>query len=526
MVTEVERLAVLIEANTKSYERAIARVEGTTNRGVRKSTRSLSRLDKSLNLVGKSAVSFGRNFAGAFGAGALLSIGAFSTAIGAALNDLSRISDVADKVGLTTDELQELRFAARESGIETSQLDTAVQRFSRRIAEAANGTGELKTIIEENNIQLRDAQGNIRPLNDILGDYADLVKGTTSDQEQLRLAFKAFDTEGAQLVLVLEQGADGLARLQQEAQELNQVIDEESVRSADAFADRWERASNRITVAFQRGIVAAVEFVDELGKVAEAQVNAALGIVEPNIEDNTGRPDRQPPAQPIDPSIEIRRRARELLGNGLGAVPKISPLKDLTNTFELSKKQIDQVSSSIDKLETKTDNLGSTAESSASRFESAFASAFSNLELTGNRFLDSLISTFAGASLHGVLSRRGVAQGTGGLGASSGLGGFSIPGLAQGGSGTFGGVGGIDRNLLQLNGTPIAKVSRGEGFSIGKGGGRTIVQVMPNIPGVDIDVQEQRSQVGEDEIVRVLMTSRAAKRGIRDIAQGQTRRTR
>lgn len=59
--------------------------------------------------------------------------------------------------------------------------------------------------------------------------------------------------------------------------------------------------------------------------------------------------------------------------------------------------------------------------------------------------------------------------GGGGLSASS-LGGLTsaaaIPGMANGGSGTFGGFGGVDRNVLSLNGSPIARVSRGENFSV------------------------------------------------------------
>jgi hypothetical protein len=41
-----------------------------------------------------------------------------------------------------------------------------------------------------------------------------------------------------------------------------------------------------------------------------------------------------------------------------------------------------------------------------------------------------------------------------------------LPGFATGGSITVGGHGGIDRNLLSLNGLPIARVSYGERINI------------------------------------------------------------
>jgi hypothetical protein len=49
--------------------------------------------------------------------------------------------------------------------------------------------------------------------------------------------------------------------------------------------------------------------------------------------------------------------------------------------------------------------------------------------------------------------------------------GFRVPGFANGGSLRFGGLAGVDRNLLSLNGTPIARVSRGEVMDIHQGGG-------------------------------------------------------
>lgn len=45
---------------------------------------------------------------------------------------------------------------------------------------------------------------------------------------------------------------------------------------------------------------------------------------------------------------------------------------------------------------------------------------------------------------------------------------FSLPGYASGGSFRFGGRDGIDKNILSLNGSPIARVSKGETATIGR----------------------------------------------------------
>jgi hypothetical protein len=42
-----------------------------------------------------------------------------------------------------------------------------------------------------------------------------------------------------------------------------------------------------------------------------------------------------------------------------------------------------------------------------------------------------------------------------------------LPKMANGGGGVFGGMGGVDKNVLSLNGSPIARVSKGESWSVG-----------------------------------------------------------
>ena len=50
----------------------------------------------------------------------------------------------------------------------------ALQRFTRRAAEAAQGTGEAKDALAQMGIALRDQSGNLRRSEDLLGDVAEV----------------------------------------------------------------------------------------------------------------------------------------------------------------------------------------------------------------------------------------------------------------------------------------------------------------------------------------------------------------
>ena len=68
----------------------------------------------------------------------------------------------------------------------------ALQRFTRRAAEAAQGTGEAKDALAQMGIALRDQSGNLRRSEDLLGDVADAFARIEDPAERVRLAFKAW----------------------------------------------------------------------------------------------------------------------------------------------------------------------------------------------------------------------------------------------------------------------------------------------------------------------------------------------
>src|SRR5690606_24293653 len=95
--------------------------------------------------------------------------------------DFDTAVKTAGKIGIAVEDLQRLRYAAELSGVATNTLDMAMQRFARRVAEAAKGGGELKATLEQYNIAVKDSAGNTRTQMDILRDLADVIKNAEND---------------------------------------------------------------------------------------------------------------------------------------------------------------------------------------------------------------------------------------------------------------------------------------------------------------------------------------------------------
>lgn len=199
--------------------------------------------------------------------GAVLASSAIVLGVRNFVNDIREQGDKLDKVssklGLTTAALQEYRFAAGQTGVKQQALDIGLQRFIRRVAEAQHGTGSAKKILDEYNIALEDSAGRARSSEEVLGDVADTMKGLTSDQDRLRLAFKLFDSEGVSLVNTLKGGKEGLEGLRQEFRDLGGGLSEEAIRNSVELTDalgRFDVAMLSVKSRLAVVLLPAVEF--------------------------------------------------------------------------------------------------------------------------------------------------------------------------------------------------------------------------------------------------------------------------
>ncbi len=71
----------------------------------------------------------------------LLRIEADTGRLRRAIDFADEIAKTADRIGIATDALQELRFATDLAGVSQANLDSALEAFSKRLGETRAGTG-------------------------------------------------------------------------------------------------------------------------------------------------------------------------------------------------------------------------------------------------------------------------------------------------------------------------------------------------------------------------------------------------
>lgn len=245
----IEKLLWQIDANTEGLRRELKRGDKAVAKSEKRVNFFLTKMDKGFARAGIASKKFAIGLAAAVSVRGLRGIVA----------DVASLGDTADKLGITAERLQELRFAAEQNGVAINVLDMAWQRFTRRLGEAQQGGGELLGTLQQYGIALTDSNGAMRGAYEVLGDYADAIAAAGSKQEQLRLAFKGFDSEGAALVTLLRKGKTGLAEYASEARELGVVIDNELVAKTQRFDEELKRL---VASGLTKGKVAILELID------------------------------------------------------------------------------------------------------------------------------------------------------------------------------------------------------------------------------------------------------------------------
>ncbi|MCF6304409.1 MAG: hypothetical protein L3J33_03450 [Rhodobacteraceae bacterium] len=280
MASDLQSLKILLQVRDREFARALNKNTARVDRFAKKSQKNLSRTTRGFNGLAMSM----RGLLPALGAAVLIAKVKSVTA------ELDNIGKTADKLGLTTDALQELRTVAEGAGVSVTTFDMAMQRFGRRLAEARQGTGEAKAALEELEIEFYNADGTARDIVDVLGSVSNAMSKMTEQTDMNRIAMKLFDSEGVAMVNMLRSGEDSMNDLRAEAKRLGVVIDEDLIRKAEGAQTELDLLSRVMNAQVSTALVNLMPLILSVGRAlvnisraagtAFSDIRAIMGVIE------------------------------------------------------------------------------------------------------------------------------------------------------------------------------------------------------------------------------------------------------
>ena len=173
------------------------------------------------------------------------------------------IGVVAEKAGLTAEQLQVLRFAADQNGSSADKLDKAMLKLSVNIGQAAREalgleptTSIASRALESLGISTLDAAGNIRSSGDIFPELADKLAAIESPAERSALAAQIFGLRlGPELLKLLNAGSGGLAGFEQQLRDMGALMGGDLANAADRTGDQLSKIGAAVRKNFEIGFL-------------------------------------------------------------------------------------------------------------------------------------------------------------------------------------------------------------------------------------------------------------------------------
>jgi hypothetical protein len=194
------------------------------------------------------------------------------------------LAKTAGKIGTTTEALSALQYAGQLTGVEVNTMNMALQRFTRRTAEAAVGTGEAKGALRELRLDARELTK--LPLDEQMLTLADAFEAAkTRGVNPLKIAFKLFDSEGAALVNTLALGRGGLSDLLGEARRLGVVMSAGAAKGVEDANDALFRMQSLFSGVVKQTVAALAPAISALADLMTEKVLGSFDDTNDGIQE-------------------------------------------------------------------------------------------------------------------------------------------------------------------------------------------------------------------------------------------------
>ena len=266
-----------LSVNSAAFVADVGKARRALSSGSAKMNRSLATMDRGFARVRRSVA---RNVRGLVSFRSALATVAGSAGLGLlvkkSLDVADAIGKTADKIGISTDALQEYRFAADLAGVAQETLEKSFTFFTKTVGEAGLETGELVTILAKYDQTLLDTITSSGSVEEKLQAIFRVLAKVEDAFIRNALAAKFFGRGGVEMINMVRDGAAALEAMRKQARDMGLVIEESLIRDAEEAKDKL---SILATVTKTRVTTAIIQLAPEINQLATAFADAIPKIV-------------------------------------------------------------------------------------------------------------------------------------------------------------------------------------------------------------------------------------------------------
>ena len=218
---------------------------------------------------------------------AMIELGFNAASLADELNTLSATTN------LSTQTLQELRYAAAFVDVEESTLTGSLSKLTKTMYSASTGSRSARKAFKDLGINIYNADGSLRSSYDVFLEMIDALGQIDDEVTRDGVAMSVFGKSRQQLNPLINAGSEALNAYAQEAQNVGYVLDQDTLDALNSVNDevdrmklQWEALKNQLgadvapvlheLIQVLKDVVAAVDW-EVVGQIVYAALMVVVG---------------------------------------------------------------------------------------------------------------------------------------------------------------------------------------------------------------------------------------------------------
>ncbi|MGN0698153.1 MAG: phage tail tape measure protein [Ruminiclostridium sp.] len=209
----------------------------STTRQLEEQTVSANQSGKSLDTVKSSAKDLGKTL-GTTAAGFSALVGAIYSLTHSAASSADSINTLSKQYGLSTEEIQKFKYATDLIDVSLETYVASIARNIRSMTAYQNGTEATVQAYDTLGVAVTEANGKLRDSQTVYNEVISALGKVEDETERDSIAMTILGRNAQQLNPLILGGADALAELGEQAENLGLILPQESLDNLNAFNDK------------------------------------------------------------------------------------------------------------------------------------------------------------------------------------------------------------------------------------------------------------------------------------------------
>ncbi|WP_425065620.1 hypothetical protein [Reyranella sp.] len=192
------------------------------------------------------------------------------------MDGVAGLVPLADRLSITTDELQALQGAARRANVTNEELNKTVATFNKNVGDAGQGNKVAIETFDKLGIKILDSQGQLRPMPDLLMETSRALLAVENGSTRASLGSALLGEKGARLIPLLRELGVPIGDLVERGKSFGEIVDKEIAEKLNKSKDASEAAKQQLTALY--ATVAAPIEAKALDIIAEKTAAIVRGL--------------------------------------------------------------------------------------------------------------------------------------------------------------------------------------------------------------------------------------------------------